>query len=114
MHALAKRRVVDAHMHLYDGAENRYEHLEHVDAMFEALIGEYSSLPRPYLFDDYAATMNGLEIDGMVWHEFMSADAVREVEWAERLAERLSGFGRRARCADIRLTAVRDYPRLRT
>ena len=89
MHALAKRRVVDAHMHLYDGAENRYEHLEHVDAMFEALIGEYSSLPRPYLFDDYAAAMSGLEIDGIVWHEFMSADAVREVEWAERLADRV-------------------------
>jgi len=89
MHALAKRRVVDAHMHLYDGEENRYEHLEQVDAMFEALIGDYSSLPRRYLFNEYVTAMSGLEIDGMVWHEFMSADAVREVEWAERLADRV-------------------------
>jgi predicted TIM-barrel fold metal-dependent hydrolase len=33
--------------------------------------------------------MSGLEIDGIVWHEFMSANPLREVEWAERLAERV-------------------------
>jgi predicted TIM-barrel fold metal-dependent hydrolase len=89
MDASAKRRVVDAHVHLYDSKENRYEHLEHVDAMFEALIGDYSTLPRRYLFDDYLADESGLEIDGMVWHEFMSADPMREVAWAQRLAETL-------------------------
>ncbi len=64
MHTLG-RRVVDAHMHLYDCRENRYEHLERADAMFEALIGDYSTLPRRYLFEDYAwRTMGGWEIDG--------------------------------------------------
>ena len=54
--------------------------------MFEALIGDYSTLPRRYLYADYARDMSGWEIDGIVWHEFMAADPVREVEWAERLA----------------------------
>jgi predicted TIM-barrel fold metal-dependent hydrolase len=89
MHASTKRHVVDTHVHLYDGGQNRYEHLERVDAMFEALIGDYSTLPRRYLFEDYLGDESGLEIDGIVWHEFMSADPLREVEWAQRLAETL-------------------------
>jgi predicted TIM-barrel fold metal-dependent hydrolase len=89
MQAGGKLRVVDAHVHLYDGQENRYEHLEHVDAMFEALIGEYSALPRRYLLNDYLADESGLQIDGIVWHEFISTDRLREVEWAQRLAETL-------------------------
>ena len=89
MQAGGKLRVVDAHVHLYDGRENRYEHLEHVDAMFEALIGDYSALPRRYLLNEYLADESGLQIDGIVWHEFISTDPLREVEWAQRLAETL-------------------------
>jgi predicted TIM-barrel fold metal-dependent hydrolase len=89
MHASTKRRVVDAHVHLYDSGENRYEHLERVDVMFEALIGDYSTLPRRYQLDDYVADESGLQIDGIVWHEFMSADPQREVEWAQLLADTL-------------------------
>ena len=48
MHTLG-RRVIDAHMHLYDNQENRYEHMEHPDATFEALVGDYSTLPKRYL-----------------------------------------------------------------
>jgi predicted TIM-barrel fold metal-dependent hydrolase len=88
MHTVG-RRVVDAHMHLYDDREIRYAHLERTDAMFEALIGDYSTLPRRYLFEDYARDMSGWEIAGIVWHEFLAVDAVREVEWAERLAEKV-------------------------
>src|ERR1700749_2816040 len=88
MHTLG-RRVVDAHMHLYDSRENQYAHLERTDAMFEALIGDYSKLPRRYLFEDYARDMRGWEIAGIVWHEFIAVDAVREVEWAERLTEKV-------------------------
>lgn len=84
-----KRRVVDAHMHLYDSSENRYVHMEHVDAMLEALLGDYAALPRRYLFAEYARDMAGWEIDGIVWHEFIAIDSVREVRWAEQLAERL-------------------------
>jgi predicted TIM-barrel fold metal-dependent hydrolase len=89
MQSPGKPRIVDAHVHLYDGGENRYEHLERVDAMFEALIGDYSTLPRRYMFEDYLGDESGLEIDGIVWHEFMAADPLREVEWGQRLADTL-------------------------
>jgi predicted TIM-barrel fold metal-dependent hydrolase len=125
MHSSEKRHIVDAHVHLYDGGENRYEHLEHVDAMFEALIGDYSTLPRRYLLEHYLADEGGLEVDGIVWHEFMSADPLREVEWAQRLAETLpipmaivglvdflapdleARLERYAACANV--TAVREH-----
>jgi len=48
MRAAEPLLIVDAHVHLYDSRENRYEHLERVDAMFEALIGDYATLPRRY------------------------------------------------------------------
>ena len=125
MHSSGKLRVVDAHVHLYDAGENRYEHLERVDAMFEALIGDYSTLPRRYLLDDYLVDESGVQIDGIVWHEFMSADPLREVEWAQRLAETLpvptaivglvdflapdleATLERYAECANV--TAVREH-----
>ncbi|MFL6429341.1 MAG: amidohydrolase family protein [Acidobacteriaceae bacterium] len=88
--AESHRRVIDVHVHLYDSREMRYEHLEGVDAMFEALIGDYSTLPRRYLLDDYLRDESGREIEGIVWHEFMSADPVREVEWAQHLADNVS------------------------
>lgn len=76
-------------MHLYDSQQNRYAHMEQVDAMLEALLGDYAALPRPYLFDDYLADMSDVTVDGIVWHEFIAADPLREAEWAQRLAERL-------------------------
>jgi predicted TIM-barrel fold metal-dependent hydrolase len=89
MSAEEKLRVVDAHMHLYDSQENRYEHMAHSDAMMEALLGDYSALPKRYPFEGYAADLADVEIDGIVWHEFIATDSVREAEWAQRLAERL-------------------------
>ena len=88
MQRSGKRRVVDAHIHLYDSRENIYPFLDQVDEMFEALIGDYSVLPRRYLFDDYLHDESGLDITGIVWHEFLSTDPVREVHWAQRLADR--------------------------
>jgi predicted TIM-barrel fold metal-dependent hydrolase len=82
-----ERKIIDAHCHLYDRTENRHEFLENVDEMFEALIGDYSALPRRYLLDEYIADQAGLQVVGLVWHEFMSSDPVREVRWAQRMAE---------------------------
>jgi predicted TIM-barrel fold metal-dependent hydrolase len=81
-----KLRIVDAHMHLYDHAQIRYEHLEHVDPTFQALIGDYSSLPRRYLLDQYISDAAPMEVTGIIWHEFISADPVLEVQWAQRMA----------------------------
>jgi predicted TIM-barrel fold metal-dependent hydrolase len=46
MNSSPQRRIVDAHVHLFDHEANRYEFLEHIDPMFQALIGDYSTLPR--------------------------------------------------------------------
>jgi predicted TIM-barrel fold metal-dependent hydrolase len=89
MHTQGKRRIIDAHMHLYDSQENRYGHIEQADAMMEALLGDYSALPRRYMFEDYVADLRDVQIDGIVWHEFIAVDPLREAEWAQRLTERL-------------------------
>jgi predicted TIM-barrel fold metal-dependent hydrolase len=87
MTAETKPHIVDAHMHLYDSRANRYAHMEQVDPMLAALLGDYSALPKRYLFEDYAAEMRGVEIDGIVWHEFIALDPVGELAWAEQLAK---------------------------
>lgn len=84
-----KRKIVDVHLHLYDHAQNRHEFLESEDKMFRALVGDYSALPRMYLFDDYLADASDVEIEGLVWNEFLSTDPVKEVRWAQALAEML-------------------------
>jgi len=48
-----RRSIVDAHMHLYDSRAVRYSVFEHRDPTFEALVGDYSRLPRTYGLDDY-------------------------------------------------------------
>jgi predicted TIM-barrel fold metal-dependent hydrolase len=89
MNSSPQRRIVDAQVHLFDHEANRYEFLEHIDPMFQALIGDYSTLPRRYLFNDYLADQHGTEVAGIVWHEFLSADPVREVRWAQDMAATL-------------------------
>jgi predicted TIM-barrel fold metal-dependent hydrolase len=82
-----KRKIVDVHLHLYDRTPNRHEFLESEDKMFRALIGDYSSLPRTYLLNDYLADASDVEVEGLVWNEFLSTDPVKEVRWAQSLAE---------------------------
>jgi predicted TIM-barrel fold metal-dependent hydrolase len=85
----SKRKIIDAHVHLYDHQQNRYDFLEHTDEMFQSLIGDYSALPRRYLLDQYLADEPGLAAVGLVWHEFLSSDPEREVLWAQRMAQSL-------------------------
>jgi predicted TIM-barrel fold metal-dependent hydrolase len=76
-------------MHLYDSHANKYEHMESVDPMLKALLGDYSALPRRYLFEDYVNDLEDVEVDGIVWHEFIAVDPPKELTWAQRMAERL-------------------------
>ena len=46
MNSGVRRKIIDTHIHLYDHQENRYDFLEHTDPILEALIGDYSTLPR--------------------------------------------------------------------
>lgn len=86
---MAKRKIVDVHLHLYDHRENRHEFLESEDKVFRALVGDYSALPRTYTFDDYLTDASDVEIEGLVWNEFLSTDPVKEVRWAQNAAEKL-------------------------
>jgi predicted TIM-barrel fold metal-dependent hydrolase len=86
---VSKRKIIDAHVHLYDCEQNRHEFLETEDETFRALVGDYSSLPRKYSLTDYVEDAQDLEIAGLVWNEFLSADPVKEVLWAQRLSETL-------------------------
>jgi predicted TIM-barrel fold metal-dependent hydrolase len=39
------------------------------------------------LLDQYLVDQTGLQVLGLVWHEFLSSDPVHEVRWAQQLAE---------------------------
>lgn len=79
--------IVDAHAHWYDGNANTHRFLDRKDEVYEALVGDYSVLPRSYLADAYRADSASCRVEGMVWHEYLSEDPAREVRWAQRMAE---------------------------
>ena len=81
------RRIVDAHVHLFDHTANRHEFLERRDETFATLIGDYAALPRTYLVDDYLRDSGSRRVEGIVWHEFLSEDPVREAQWGQALAD---------------------------
>lgn len=82
-----RRAIVDAHVHLFDHTANRHEFLERRDETFEALVGDYSALPRTYLLGDYLRDSGSRRVEGIVWHEFLSEDPVREARWGQALAD---------------------------
>lgn len=80
-------RIVDAHVHFYDSDVNRHSFLVEKDDVYEALVGDYSSLPKTYLLESYLKDSKSCHVDGIIWHEYLSDDAVQETRWAQRLAE---------------------------
>ena len=80
-------QIIDCHQHFYDAGRMRYPVFESRSAGFEALIGDYSALPRVYLPEDYARDTAGLNVAKSVWAEFISDDPVGEVRWAAELAK---------------------------
>jgi predicted TIM-barrel fold metal-dependent hydrolase len=80
-------RILDAHVHLFDCEANTYAFLEREDPTFRAIVGDYSALPRRYLPEDYLKASASCQVEGIVWHEFLSADPVGEAGWGQRLAD---------------------------
>ena len=80
-------RIVDAHVHVYDADVNRHLFLEEKDDVFEALVGDYSALPKKYPLQSYLNDGKSYQIEGIIWHEYLSNDAIKEAQWAQRLAE---------------------------
>ena len=74
--------IVDAHVHLFDHKANVHPFLDQPDETFEEFVGDYSALPRRYLLDAYLADSRSRDIKGIVWHEFLSNDPIKEARWA--------------------------------
>jgi predicted TIM-barrel fold metal-dependent hydrolase len=79
--------ILDCHQHFYDAKHLRYPLFAQRSAGFEALVGDYSALPRVYRPEDYAQDTAGLNVVKTVWAEFISDDPVGEVRWAGELAQ---------------------------
>jgi predicted TIM-barrel fold metal-dependent hydrolase len=84
---LDKLAFVDAHAHLYDSRAVRYGIFDRRNPAFEALVGDYSALPRTYLLDNYLQATASRKVDAIIWHEFISDDPLKEMAWAEKVAE---------------------------
>jgi len=109
--ASEKPAILDCHQHFYDATRFRYPVFETRSAGFEALVGDYSSLPRVYLPEDYARDTKGLNVVQTVWAEFISDDPAGEVRSANELAVatgRPNGLIARVDFLDPRLNRVLD------
>jgi predicted TIM-barrel fold metal-dependent hydrolase len=79
--------MIDCHVHFIDASRFSYPIFPERSAGFEALVGDYSALPRRYLPEDYLADAAGLHIEGTVWAEFISSTPLEELRWAQSLAD---------------------------
>ena len=59
--------ILDCHLHFIDAGRFRYPVFAQPSAGFEALVGDYSALPRVYLPKDYARDTGGLNVVNTVW-----------------------------------------------
>jgi predicted TIM-barrel fold metal-dependent hydrolase len=72
---------------LFDAEANTYAFLDREDPTFRTIVGDYSALPRRYLPDDYLKATVSCHVEGLIWHEFLSADPVGEARWGQRVAD---------------------------
>jgi predicted TIM-barrel fold metal-dependent hydrolase len=77
--------VLDCHAHFLDAQLHTYPIFQQRSAGFEALVGDYSSLPRRYLPEQYFRDAEGLNVVGTVCAEFISTDPLREAQWLDGL-----------------------------
>jgi hypothetical protein len=94
--------IVDCHVHFIDAGQFRYPIFSELSPGFEALVGNYSALPRHYLPADYLADAAGLHIDGTVCAEFMSSTPFEELRWAQSLADGSGHPSGTIACVDFR------------
>lgn len=80
-------KIIDSHVHLYDYKANQHTFLEAFDPNYAAFVGDYSTMPRQYLVENYLKDSVGFQVDGVIWHEFLSTDPIKEAKWAQDLAK---------------------------
>jgi predicted TIM-barrel fold metal-dependent hydrolase len=81
-----RRPIVDAHVHLFDSTANVHAFLDQVDDTFEALVGDYAALPRCYPLEAYLAESRSCDVQGLIWHEYLSDDGIKEARWGQAQA----------------------------
>ncbi|MBA2656773.1 MAG: amidohydrolase family protein [Tatlockia sp.] len=87
---LKPMRIIDSHIHFCDNEANVHPFLDEYDPNYAAFVGDYSKLERKYLLEDYLQDSSDYKIDGVVWHEFLSTDPIKEAKWAQNLASQSS------------------------
>jgi predicted TIM-barrel fold metal-dependent hydrolase len=80
--------IVDCHVHFIDAGSLVYPHFQKIDPGFVEIVGDYSNLPRTYVVEDYLKDTEGFPIVKTVMAEFVSQDPLKEVRWAQQLADR--------------------------
>ncbi len=80
-------KIIDAHMHFYDSKANKHPFLDQFDPNFAAFVGDYSSMPKEYLLKNYLQDSAEYQVEGVVWHEFLSSDPIKEAKWAQELVK---------------------------
>lgn len=80
---MTPRKIIDAHMHLYDHQANTHPILEENNPTFMEIVGDYSALPRKYLWENYLKDTSNHQIQGVVWYEFISTNPIQEAQWAQ-------------------------------
>jgi len=80
-------RIFDAPVHLFDRDANTHQFLEHEDPGFKSIVGDYSALPRRYTAEAYLQDSASCSVQGIVWYEFISDDALHEAQWGQHQRE---------------------------
>jgi predicted TIM-barrel fold metal-dependent hydrolase len=84
---MPKRRIVDAHHHLWDLARGyNYPWLQDAPSG-EGLLGDLAPIARDYTLADYRADTAHYELVKSVHIEAVPADAVEETRWVQGVAE---------------------------
>ncbi|KTC81890.1 amidohydrolase family protein [Legionella cincinnatiensis] len=81
-------KIVDSHFHFYDKKINHHPFLANYDENLALLWGKdyQQKLPESYLPTDYFRDMNEFQIDGLVMAELVSTDPLKEMQFAQDLA----------------------------
>lgn len=81
-------KIVDAHFHFYDKKTNHYPSLMTCDEKLALLWGNHYhlNLPESYLPNDYFSDLKDFEVEHLVMAEFVSADPLKEMQFAQELS----------------------------
>ena len=81
--------IIDSHMHLWD-LENGYSWLSAPDSDLEKMIGDYKSLRKNFLVEDYMAIAKSNNITGSVHVEAFGfpEDPSLESRWLQGLSDK--------------------------